>query len=160
MKHPYITTLILFRLHLLWSGPLRHLVELPFQQRRQGPCHVFSAKEQALRSATGQLKGGTKRGKAENEEDCCGKKSTEKGILWIYLPQGLLHFFGGNPFFTNIGHGYWVGGKIDMQECQLKVRVSGLLVNEIIHFNFLITKLKPQKKTVTIPLYWLVDSDP
>ena len=58
-------------------------------------------------------------------------------------------FFGGNPLFTNIGHGYWVGGKIDMQECQLKVRVNGLPENEIIHLNFLITKLKPQKNCDT-----------
>ena len=64
-----------------WSSP-RHLVELPFQQRRQGPCHVFSAKEQTLRRSTGQLKrGGGGR--------LLWDKSTKFGIIWTYLPQVL-----------------------------------------------------------------------
>ena len=88
------------------------------------------------------------------------RKGGKRGrLLWekihrkrytLDLPTTMfITFFGGNPLFTNIGHGYWVGGKIDMQECQLKVRVNGLPENEIIHLNFLITKLKPQKNCDT-----------
>ena len=141
-----------------WSPPSPRRTALPAASSR--PLSRLLGKRTSALQRDGTTEGRQQARKGGKRGRLLWEKIHQKRYT-LDLPTTRFITFGGRvPLFTNIGHGYWVGGEIDMQECQFSSWGQWFTREWNYPLKLPYNQIDATKKTVTIPLSWSVDSDP